>query len=66
MRYYTTCPATITSPAPPEGALAIGLKANMICGADCLVDAPEGAVVDVRCPYGHQFFHEAKRRSVKP
>lgn len=58
---YVLCPETVTSPAPGPGALALGLKANMVCGARCEVHRMiEDGVMQFACPRGHYFFAEAK------
>jgi hypothetical protein len=51
------CPMTISSPAPDERFLAMGGKANMVCGLECHVTSGEaGQLGQFRCPLGHQFF----------
>lgn len=51
-----TCPITISSPAPDPNFIAMGGRPNMVCGAECHVSGPPGAVAQCRCPMGHQFF----------
>lgn len=55
MTAYVTCNETISSPAPDERALALGIKPNMRCGLHVPI-AKVAAVMQVRCPVGHQFF----------
>jgi hypothetical protein len=54
-RRYVECPATITSPTPSPGALALGLRPNMVCGMKCRV-VREAPVMTFKCPAGHEFF----------
>jgi hypothetical protein len=55
----TSCPVTITSPAPYEGFLALGFKPSQKCGAKVEIHdvPPAGAVAQCRCPLGHDFFY---------
>ena len=52
---YVPCPERISSPAPSDGALAMGIRPNMVCGAKVPVERDD-AVMELRCPYGHTFF----------
>lgn len=68
--WYAVCREAITSPAPSEGALALGLRPNQECGHFCKVVA-RAPVMQFKCPLGHDFvatddqlveFHEERAR----
>lgn len=55
MSRYVICNATITSPAPSPGFMAVtGLGPNLRCGHTCKV-VNEAPVMQFKCPLGHTF-----------